>query len=105
MKTPLRGFVVCLLLGGPVAFAAANDILQQVLAHMDKAAADFKSMTAKVTYVTHTDVLNENDTETGTVTMKVQGGEVQGRVDFTAPDLKFVTFEKRKLQEYLPKIK
>jgi outer membrane lipoprotein-sorting protein len=102
MRTRLRGFVVCLLLA-PSAVQAAN--LQQVLAHMDKAAADFKSMTAKVTYVTHTDVLNENDTETGTVTMKVQGGEVQGRVDFTAPDLKFVTFEKRKLQEYLPKIK
>jgi outer membrane lipoprotein-sorting protein len=102
MRTRLRGFVVCLLLA-PSAVLAAN--LQQVLAHMDKAAADFKSMTAKVTYVTHTDVLNENDTETGTVTMKVQGGEVQGRVDFTAPDIKIVTFEKRKLQEYLPKIK
>jgi outer membrane lipoprotein-sorting protein len=62
-------------------------------------------MTARVTYVTHTDVLNEDDKETGTVTMKVQAGEVQGRVDFTAPDLKIVTFEKRKLQEYLPKIK
>ena len=36
---------------------------------------------------------------------KVQAGEVQGRVDFTAPDRKTVTFEKRRIQEYLPKIK
>ena len=72
---------------------------------MDKAANDFKSMTAQVTYVTHTDVLNEDDTETGTVTMKkVQPGEVQGLVEFTSPDRKTVTFEKRRVQEYLPKI-
>src|ERR1700722_20681626 len=86
MKTPLRGFVVCLLLGGPVAFAAANDNLQQVLSRMDKAAADFKAMTAQVTYVTHTDVLNDNSTETGTAIMKkVQPGEVQAPIQFYPP--------------------
>ena len=86
--------------------AAPGDSLQQVLARMDKAANEFKSMTAQVTYVTHTDVLNENDTETGTMTMKkVQAGEVQGRVDFTSPDPKSITFEKHRVQEYLPKLK
>jgi len=96
---------VCLVLACPAALSAANDQLQQVLARMDKAAADFKSMTAAVTYVTHTDVLNDNTTEIGTVTMKkVQPGEVQGRVDFTAPDRKTITFEKRRFQQYLPKI-
>jgi outer membrane lipoprotein-sorting protein len=35
---------------------------------------------------------------------KVQPGEVQGRIDFTSPDLKTVTIEKRRVQEYLPKI-
>jgi outer membrane lipoprotein-sorting protein len=104
MRTRLRGFVVCLLLAGPAAMA--GDDLQQVLARMDKAANDFKSMTAHVTYVTHTDVLNDNSTETGSVTMrKVQPGEVQGLVEFTEPDHKTITFEKRRIQEYLPKIK
>ena len=89
MQTRLRGFVVCLVLAGPAVLAAANDTVQQVLARMDKAANDFKSMTAHVTYVTHTDVLNDDSTESGTVTMKkVQPGEVQGRVDFTAPDVR-----------------
>jgi outer membrane lipoprotein-sorting protein len=102
----LRGFVVCLILAGPAAIAAGDDSLQQVLTRMDKAANDFKSMTAQVTYVTHTEVLNENDTETGIVTMKkVHSGEVQGLVDFTAPDRKTITFEKRKVQVFLPKIK
>ena len=105
MQTRLRGFVVCLILAGPATLAAASDTVQQVLARMDKAANDFKAMTAQVTHVDHTDVLNDDTTESGAVTMKkVQPGEVQGRVDFTVPDQKTITFEKRKIQEYLPKI-
>jgi outer membrane lipoprotein-sorting protein len=106
MQTRLRGFVVCLALAGWAAMAAPNDTLRQVLARMDQAAANFKSMTAQVNYVTHTEILNENDTEGGVVTMKkVQPDEVQERVDFTGPDAKIITFEKRKFQQYLPKIK
>src|ERR1700733_13588987 len=106
MQTRIRGFVVCLVLAACGATAAPNDTLRQVLARMDQAAANFKSMTAQVSYVTHTDVLNEDDKESGVVTMKkVQPDEVQGRVDFTGPDAKIITFEKRKFQQYLPKIK
>lgn len=94
------------MLAGLASASASADPLQQVLTRMDKAANEFKSMTAHVTYVTHTDVLNEDDTETGTMTMKkVQAGEVQGLVDFTSPDRKTITFEKRRIQEYLPKLK
>jgi len=106
MLTPLRGFVVCLILAGAVPLAAAGGNVQEILARMDRAANDFKSMTAQVTYVTHTDILNENDTERGNVTMKkVLPGELQGKVEFTSPDPKVITFEKRRAQEYLPKIK
>jgi outer membrane lipoprotein-sorting protein len=106
MQTRLRDSVVCLFLAGAVApLATANGSLQEVLARMDKAASEFKSMTAQVTYVTHTDVLNDDSTETGSVIMKkVQPGEVQGRVDFTSPDRKTVTIEKRRVEEYVPKI-
>ena len=105
MQTRRCGLAVCLVLAVPVVFGAGNDNLQQVLARMDKAANDFKAMTAQVSYLTHTDVLNDNTTESATVTMKkVQPGEVQGRLDFTAPDRKIVTFEKRRIQEYFPKI-
>jgi outer membrane lipoprotein-sorting protein len=105
MQMRLRGFVVCLILAAPATLAAAGDRVQQVLTRMDKAASDFKAMTAQVTHVDHTDVLNDDTTESGAVTMKkVQPGEVQGRVDFTVPDRKTITFEKRRIQEYLPKI-
>jgi outer membrane lipoprotein-sorting protein len=102
----LRGFVVCLFLAAATTLAAANDNLQEVLARMDKAASDFKSMTAQITHVTHTEVLNDDSApETGSVTMKkVQPGEVQGKLEFTSPDRKIITIEKRRVQEYLPKI-
>lgn len=104
MQTRLRRFVLCLSLTHSALLFGAGDTAQ-VLARMDKAAADFKSMTAQVTWVTHTEVLNDDTTESGSVTMrKVQAGEVQGLVEFTAPDHKIITFEKRRLQEYLPKI-
>lgn len=96
---------MCLFLAGAATLAAANQDVQQILARMDRAASDFKSMTAQVTHVDHTDILNDDTTESGAVTMKkVQPGEVQGRVDFTVPDRKTITFEKRRIQEYLPKI-
>jgi outer membrane lipoprotein-sorting protein len=105
MQTWLRVSIVCLSLAGPATLAAADNSLQQVLSRMDKAAAGFHAMTAQVTYVTHTDILNDNSTETGTAIMKkVQPGEVQARIDFTAPNLKTITIEKRRVQEYLPKI-
>ncbi|HYL37160.1 MAG TPA: outer membrane lipoprotein carrier protein LolA [Bryobacteraceae bacterium] len=83
-----------------------KEALQAVLERMDRAAGEFKAMTAQVSYVTHTDVLNEDSTETGTVAMqKVQPGEVRGLVEFISPDRHTVTFEKRRVQHYYPKIK
>ena len=92
------------LAAGP---AVADDGgLHDLQARMDAAAKNFQSMTARVTYLNHTDVLDDNSTETGTVTMKkVQAGDVQGRIDFELPDKKTVTIEARRVQIYLPKIK
>ncbi len=105
MRTRLRGFLVCLTLAGSSTLATGSDNLQQVLARMDKAAGDFKAMTAQVTWVTHVDVLNEDSTDIGAVIMKkVQPDEVQGRFDFTGPDARTVTIAKRRVQEYLPKL-
>jgi outer membrane lipoprotein-sorting protein len=107
MKTRLRNSIMCLVLVGALApLGIANDNLRDILSRMDKAASDFKAMTAQVTHLTHTDVLGDDTTETGVVIMKkVQPGEVQGRIDFISPDIKTVTIEKRRVQEYLPKIK
>ena len=99
-------FLALIALVALAAPPAGNESLQALLARMDKAATGFKAMTAQVTYVTHTDVLNEDNTETGTAVMeKVQAGEVKGRVDFVSPDPHIVIFEKSRVQRYFPKIK
>ena len=84
---------------------AAAGVNPEVLQRLDHAASLFQSMSAQVTYVTHTEVLNEDATETGTVVMKKAGpGEVQGLINFTGADQRSVTFEKRSVQIYYPKI-
>jgi hypothetical protein len=86
--------------------AFASDEVHPLQVRMDKAASEFKAMTANVTWVTHTDVLNEDSTETGAVKMKkMQAGEVQGLVEFMKPDQKWVHLEKPSLQIYYPKTK
>ena len=78
----------------------------ELLQRLDTAAGRFQSMSATVTYLTHTEVIDENSTETGEVVMrKAAPGEVQGLINFTAPNQRSVTFEKRSVQIYYPKIK
>ena len=94
---------------GSLAYTAPADNkaeAQELLVRMDKAAAGFKAMTAQVTHVTHTDVLNEDSTESGTVIMqKLPSGQVGGRVDIVSPDPHNLIFERTQVQRYFPKIK
>ena len=76
-----------------------------IQARMDKAASEFKSMTAQGTYVTHTDVINEDSTESGKVVMKkAASGEVQGLIEFMGPDRRSIYIENRRVRIYYPKI-
>lgn len=100
-----RVFVSLFAVAVAAPFAISADPLTDLQERMDRAANQFQSMTAQVTYITHTDVINENTTETATVVMKkVHSGEAKGRVDFTSPDVKTVTFAKQVVQVYYPKI-
>ncbi len=84
---------------------AAAPVSHELLQRFDGGAGRFQAMSARVTYVTHTEVLNEDSTESGDVMMKkLAAGEVQGLINFTAPNRRSVTFEKRKVQVYYPKI-
>ena len=99
----LRAYTILLFLAS--AFAAPDTRLLAILARMDQAAAKFKTMTADVTTVYHTDVINEDSPETGTVVMKkVAAGEVQGLLQIQSPEKKTYSFEKRRFRIYLPKI-
>ena len=92
-----------------VAWAGVSrDNLQEILARMDQAAASFQCMTAKSTVVQHTDVINENDTESTSVIMKKVGpNQVEGLLDFTEPAnaRRTVSFSSRQAKIYYPKLK
>jgi outer membrane lipoprotein-sorting protein len=85
--------------------APTKDAWPEVQTRMDHAAATFQSMTAKVKYLTHTDVLDENSEESGTLTMrKAAAREAEGLIEFTGPNPRVVVFAKRQAQIFYPKI-
>ncbi len=106
----MRSTLICLfllLLAIPPA-AFSKDGVSDLLERMDEAAARFEGMTAKVHYITHTAVIDDNSEESGVLMMKrLRANQVQGRIDFTKPqeNQRTVTFEERKVQVYTPKIK
>ncbi len=72
---------------------------------MDQSASSFKGMTSAFSWVTHTDVIDDDAKESGTVVMRrAAPAEVEGRIDFLQPDKRTVVFEKRRARMYTPKI-
>src|ERR1051325_9290799 len=80
--------------------------LEQTLTSMDKAAAAFKAIEADFTWDQYQKVVDETDTESGTIYFRRVGNEVQMMADITGPTpdkKKSVLFTDSKVQVYLPK--
>ncbi|HZO57785.1 MAG TPA: outer membrane lipoprotein carrier protein LolA [Bryobacteraceae bacterium] len=75
-----------------------------VLSRLDSTSAGFRSATANIERVTHTAIINESLTETGTLRMLRNKGTVQLYLEFTKPDAKTYAFRERKAEVYFPKI-
>ncbi len=71
---------------------------------MDQDAASFRDLTARISKVAFTAVLNETSQETGTIWMKRAGGRVMMKVEF-AEDVRWVALEGTTAQIYYPKIR
>ncbi|MCC7174542.1 MAG: outer membrane lipoprotein carrier protein LolA [Bryobacterales bacterium] len=78
--------------------------LEQVLAAMNKSAPSFRDMSARLTRVEHTAVINDTSRAAGVVRMKRTGKEVRLLIEFTEPDPVTVAFEKATARRYYPKI-
>lgn len=104
MKLALSG---CTLIAFIAAAAAIpKDSLQDLTARMDQAAGQFESMSAKVLYTTHIEVINDTSQESGTVLMKkVRADEVAGLIRFDKPNQRTVLFKERTAEVYYPNIK
>jgi len=89
-----------------VLFSAAQVDLnrQRVISQMDAAAANFHSAQADFVWEQYFKVVNDRDTQKGTVYYRRSGKEIQMMADITDP-AKSVLFSAGKVQVYEPKLK
>lgn len=84
---------------------AGAQTLEATLARMDKASIGFRGITAKITQVAHTAILNDTTTESGTITLyRPKPRDLRMLVEFTKPDERAVAYANRKIQIFYPKI-
>jgi outer membrane lipoprotein-sorting protein len=84
--------------------ARAQGPLDGVLKKMDEAAAHFQTAQADFMWEQFQKVVEETDTQTGTVYYKRAGNEIEMLADIRQPDRKIVLYKEGKLQVYQPKI-
>ena len=78
--------------------------LDGVLKKMDAASANFQSAQADFVWDQYQKVVDETDTQKGTVYYRRAGKEIEMMADIKEPDRKFVLYKGGKLQVYQPKI-
>src|SRR6476620_9808947 len=95
--------IVYLLSLSIAAFGITTD---DVLSNLDQSAAKFNSMTANLTRLTYTKVIDDKAIEEGKMALKKAGSrDLQVLIDFTKPDPRTVAFRGRKAEIFYPKLK
>lgn len=83
--------------------APADTPLDAALAHLDQASATFKGLTADIHKVSHTDVVNVDDVDSGTIMVKrLKPHDTHIRIDLTTPRRQSVTVGDGKVQVFYP---
>jgi outer membrane lipoprotein-sorting protein len=83
---------------------SGNSDLESVLSRMDAAAAGFRSAQANFVWDQYQKVVDETDSQKGTVYFRRQDKGIEMMADITEPEAKSVLFSGGKLQVYEPKI-
>src|ERR1700739_1491400 len=78
--------------------------LDCVLKKMDEAAVNFHTTQADFVWDQYQKVVDETDTQKGTVYYRRAGKEIEMMAEIKEPDVKFVLYKEGKLQVYSPKI-
>src|SRR5271156_1003648 len=108
----ISGIVATLLLGSPLCgFGGALPqnssepcALECVLKKMDNAAANFRTTEADFVWDAYQKVVDETDTQKGTVYYRRAGKEIEMMAQIKEPDTKYVLYKDGKVQVYQPKI-
>lgn len=83
---------------------AQAQTLDTVLKKMDSAAANFHSAEANFVWQQYQRVVDETDTQTGTVLYRKTGSDIEMMAEVKQPDHKYVLYKDGKLQVYQPNI-
>jgi outer membrane lipoprotein-sorting protein len=106
---PLGRILATVLLGSLACGFAAQPspepcALECVLKKMDEAAASFHTTQADFVWDQYQRVVDETDTQKGTVYYRRSGQAIEMMAEIEEPDAKFVLYKDGKLQVYQPKI-
>jgi outer membrane lipoprotein-sorting protein len=111
---PQSNFVLSLFMLGigvlwlvfPHSPAAAQEkpSLDSVLKKMDEASARFQSAQADFVFDQYQKVVDETDTQKGTVYYRRNGQQIEMMAEFKEPERKYVLYKDGKLEVYEPKI-
>jgi outer membrane lipoprotein-sorting protein len=101
LATGLIGILLCGFTPAPLPEACE---LECVLKKMDEAAANFHTTQADFVWDQYQKVVDETDTQKGTVYYRRSGTQIEMMAEIKEPDTKYVLFKDGKLQVYQPKI-
>src|ERR1044071_5724374 len=95
-----------ILMAAALGFGApqASNSLEATLAAMDKASASFKGLTADIRKLSHNDVVEKDDLESGTVAaQRVKSGDTRVLIHISSPEEKYYFLGGGKAIIYTPK--
>jgi len=95
---------IWLILLHSLAVAQEKPTLESVLKKMDEAAAHFQAAEANFVFDQYQRVVDEHDSQKGTVYYRRAGQQIEMMAEFTEPERKYVLYKDGKLQVYDPKI-
>ncbi len=99
------GFAIIISLLAASAQTPDSDELQRVLSKMDQVAANFRTTQAAFVWNQYQKVVDETDTQKGTVYFRRSGNEIQMAADINDPTSpKYVLFTDSKVEVFQPKI-
>jgi outer membrane lipoprotein-sorting protein len=99
MKT--AAFAICLFCASLIPAQSLDSTLQR----MDKSAAGFRGLTARIKKNSHTHVINDDSIESGNITLlRPKPKDLRMLVEFSEPQVRAVAYENRKVQIFYPKI-
>ena len=103
LDTKLNLFICIAVVSGAATGWAQSTA--EIFSRLDRAAPSFMGSTATLRVTTHTAVINEDETQTGTVTVKRFGpNELHFLIKFTGENAQTIALKGEKLEIYYPKL-